>query len=132
MSVIFSGTNSTFTKMDLGDIAPFTSRTLNSVVWIYLIIDTNLNLSLLTWEHSKQLAKSFKKWNAPCHWIMTMDKTKNVLPSLKHSVHKMLSNNAVYLINCPQCESSYVGQTTRRMQQSFKDPAGSKGPIRTH
>ena len=63
---------------------------------------------------------------------MTLDKTKNVLPSLKPSVPKMLQNNAVYLIKCPRCESSYVGQTTRHLQQRFREHVGNKGPIKTH
>ena len=63
--------------------------------------------------------------------IITLDKTKNVLPSLKPCVPKMLQNNAVYIIKCPRCESSYVGQTTRHLQQRFKEHVGNKGPIRT-
>ena len=64
--------------------------------------------------------------------IMTLDKTKNLLQSLKPSVRKMLRNNPVYLIKCPWCESSYVGQTTRHLQQLFREHVGNKGPIKTN
>ena len=81
---------------------------------------------------TEQLAKSFRKLNAPCILIMTLDKTKNVLPSLKPSVPKMLQNNAVYQIKCSRCGSSYVGQTSRHLQQRFREHVGNKGPIKTH
>ena len=51
--------------------------------------------------------------------IMTLHKTKNILPQIKPSVPKMLQNNVVYKITCPRCESSYVGQTTRPLQKRF-------------
>ena len=81
---------------------------------------------------TEQLAKSFRKLNAPCTLIMTLDKTKNVLPTLKPSVPKMLQSNVVYKISCPRCKSSYVGQTTRHLQQRFKEHVGNKGPIKSH
>ena len=81
---------------------------------------------------TEQLAKSFKKLNAPCKVIMTLNKTKHNLPALKPSVPRMLQNNVVYQITCPRCMSSYVGQTTRHLQQRFREHSGNKGPIKTH
>ena len=60
---------------------------------------------------TEQLAKSFRKLNAPCKIIMTLKKIRHVLPALKPPVPKMLQNNVVYNITCPRCNSSYVGQT---------------------
>ena len=44
----------------------------------------------------------------------------------------MLRNNVVYQIICPRCKSSYVGQTSRHLQQRFKEHIGNKGPMKTH
>ena len=63
---------------------------------------------------------------------MTLDKTKNLLPSLKPYVPKMFQSNVVYKISCPRCESSYVGQTTRHLQQRFREHVGNKGPLKSH
>ena len=81
---------------------------------------------------TEQLAPFLKILNAPCSMIMKLDRTKNVLPSIKPSVPKMLQNNAVYKITCPLCESSHVGATTRNLQQRFKEHVGNKGPIKAH
>ena len=79
-----------------------------------------------------KLALSYKKLNAPCKVIMTMNKTKQTLPSLKPLVPKMLQSNVVYKIVCPRCESSYVGQTARHLQQRFREHVGNKGPVKSH
>ena len=81
---------------------------------------------------TEKLAVSFKNLNAPCRLIMTLEKTKTVLPSLKPFVPDMLRNNVVYQIQCPRCKSSYVGQTSRHLQQRFKEHIGNKGPIKSH
>ena len=44
----------------------------------------------------------------------------------------MLQNNVVYNITCPRCNSSYVGQTARHLQQRFKEHVGNRGPMKTH
>ena len=81
---------------------------------------------------TEQLARSFKKLNAPCNVIMTTKKMKFELPSLKPLVPRMLQSNVVYQISCPGCNSSYVGQTTRHLQRRFKEHTGNKGPVKTH
>ena len=81
---------------------------------------------------TEQLAKSFRKLNAPCRVIMTTKKTKTVLPSLKPNVPKMLQNAVVYKIDCPGCESSYVGQTVRHLQRRFREHLGCNGLMRKH
>ena len=81
---------------------------------------------------TEKLAVSLKKLNAPCRLIMTLKKTKYSLPPLKPFVPDMFKNNVVYQIVCPRCKSSYVGQTTRHLQQRFKEHIGNKGPIKTH
>ena len=81
---------------------------------------------------TERLAKSFRKLNAPCKVIMTLKKIRNFLPALKPPIPKMLQNNVVYKILCPRCESSYVGQTVRHLQQRFREHVGNKGPMKTH
>ena len=81
---------------------------------------------------TEELAKSFRKMNAPCKIIMTTTKTKSVLPSLKPAVPKMLQSNVVYKIDCPGCDSSYVGQTVRHLQRRFREHIGNKGPMKSH
>ena len=63
---------------------------------------------------------------------MTLEKTKTALPPLKIIVPKMLKSNVVYEISCPRCKSSYVGQTSRHLQQRFREHMGSQGIIRHH
>ena len=35
-------------------------------------------------------------------------------------------------IDCPGCDSSYVGQTVRHLQRRFREHIGNKGPMKTH
>ena len=44
----------------------------------------------------------------------------------------MLFSNVVYKIDCPGCNSSYVGQTVRHLQRRFREHIGNKGPMKTH
>ena len=81
---------------------------------------------------TEQLAKSFRKLNAPCKLVMKTKKTKTVLPSLKPMVPKMLQSAVVYKITCPGCNSSYVGQTLRHVQRRFQEHIGNNGLMRKH
>ena len=63
---------------------------------------------------------------------MTLVKTKSEVSALKTPVPHMLQNNLVYQINCPGCSASYVGQTSRLLQQRFKEHMGSRGLIKNH
>ena len=44
----------------------------------------------------------------------------------------MLQNYLVYKITCPGCKASYVGQTSRLLQQRFREHVGSRGLIKIH
>ena len=44
----------------------------------------------------------------------------------------MLRSNVVYKITCSQCNLSYVGQTSRHLQQRFKEHIGSQGLLKKH
>ena len=41
-------------------------------------------------------------------------------------------SNVVYEITCSQCNLSYVGQTSRHLQQRFKEHIGSSGLLKKH
>ena len=79
-----------------------------------------------------QLAQLFKRINAPCRVIMKTKKIKSFLPSLKPVVPKMLRSAVVYKIDCPGCDSSYVGFTSRPLQQRVCEHLGKNGVIRGH
>ena len=81
---------------------------------------------------SEKFAQSLRKLNAPCKVIMTLVKTKNIVSKLKPPVPNMLQSNVVYKITCPRCKSSYVGQTSRHMQQRFREHIGARGLIKIH
>ena len=72
------------------------------------------------------------KLHAPFKVILTLRKTKNVITSLKVPVPNMLQSNVVYKITCSQCKLSYVGQTSRHLQQRLKEHIGSSGLLRKH
>jgi len=63
---------------------------------------------------------------------MTLSKTKHLVSSLKFPILDMLQSNVVYQIICSRCQSSYVGQTSRHLQQRFREHIGSKGILRKH
>ena len=81
---------------------------------------------------TEHFVSSLKKLNAPCRFVMTLTKTKSEISKLKTSVPHMLQNNLVYKITCPGCDASYVGQTTRLLQQRFREHVGSRGLIKNH
>ena len=63
---------------------------------------------------------------------MKTKKIKSVLPPLKPAVPKLLRSAVVYKIDCPGCESSYVGFTSRHLQQCVREHLGKSGVIRKH
>ena len=81
---------------------------------------------------TESFAHSLRKLNAPCKVIMTLNKTKSEISKLKAPVPFMLTSNVVYQINCPGCQASYVGQTSRLLQSRFREHIGSKGLIKNH
>ena len=63
---------------------------------------------------------------------MTTKKVKTVMPSLKSPVPKMHMSNVVYKLNCPRCNSSYVGQTSRHLLHRTREHLGNRGIMRAH
>ena len=83
-------------------------------------------------RETDKLANAFYRLNAPCKVIMTTQKTKTVMPSLKPEVPKMLLSNVVYKIDCPRCKSSYIGQTSRILLRRTREHLGNRGIVRAH
>ena len=81
---------------------------------------------------TEHFAQSLRKLNAPCKVIMKLNKTKAEISKLKTPVPHMLQNNVVYQIDCPGCKASYVGQTSRHLQQRFREHIGLRGIIKKH
>ena len=81
---------------------------------------------------TEKFAQSLHKLYAPCKIIMTCKKTKSLISTLKVPVPDMLQSNVVYKITCSQCKLSYVGQTSRHVQQRFKEHIGTQGLLKKH
>ena len=81
---------------------------------------------------TEHFAQSLRKLNAPLKVVMTLTKTKDEISYLKTPVPHMLQNNVVYQINCPSCNASYVGKTSRHLKQRFSEHMGSSGIMRKH
>ena len=79
-----------------------------------------------------KFVQSLYKLHAPCKVVLTLQKTKSVISTLKVPVPYMIQSNVVYKITCPQCNLSYVGQTSRHVQQRFKEHIGSQGLLKKH
>ena len=63
---------------------------------------------------------------------MTTRKIKTCLPSLKPPVPRMLLSNVVYQLTCPGCSASYVGMTTRHIQQRCREHLRNGGTMKAH
>ena len=81
---------------------------------------------------SEKFEQSLKKLNAPCKVIYTLKKIKTLLPSLKPPVEKSLKSGLVYKIDCPRCNSCYVGMTSRHLLTRFKEHLKSSSPVSKH
>ena len=64
--------------------------------------------------------------------ILTLQKTKNALPSLKPPTEIALKGGVVYKITCPGCSSCYVGQTTRHLLNRVREHKRSGTPVGNH
>ena len=81
---------------------------------------------------SDQFKRSLNKLNAPCNVIFTLRKLKTILPPLKASVEKSYKSCVVYKINCPRCQSCYVGYTCRHLITRIKEHRCPKAPVSIH
>ena len=80
---------------------------------------------------SDQFSKRLKRTTGN-NVIFTMRKLKTALPSLKAKVPRMLKSNVVYQINCPGCQSSYVGQTTRHLSTRIREHSRTSSNVGEH
>ena len=65
--------------------------------------------------HTDQFVKYLKESGAPVQVVLTIQKLKSCLPSLKQRVPMMLRSNLVYKFTCPRCNACYVGKTCRHL-----------------
>ena len=98
----------------------------NSPVKVNLIIQYQ---GLPTDNFIKQLKRS----NAPIQPVVTLQKQKTFLPSLKRGVKEELRSSVVYKITCPGCHACYIGQTSRHMITGFREHSNQKSkPVWKH
>ena len=78
--------------------------------------------------------KRLKESGVPVQVVLTVQKIKSTLPSLKPTVPKMLKSNVVYEIKCPRCNACYdVGKTSRHLTDRIREhKSKSNGPVRKH
>ena len=81
---------------------------------------------------TEHFARALHKLEAPCIVVMTLRKTKTVLPSLKPPVDKELRSGVVYKIQCSRCQACYVGQTARHLTTRISEHKTKKGPVKEH
>ena len=81
---------------------------------------------------SDQFQRSLHKLNAPCIVTFTLKKLKTTLPSLKSSIEKSYKSSVVYKINCPRCQSCYVGYTCRHLITRIKEHRCPRAPVTIH
>ena len=81
---------------------------------------------------TEEYCRSLRKCHAPCHPVLTLRKLKTVLPSLKPRVDKKIRSSLVYKLNCPRCESCYIGQTTQYLIDRFRQHLHTSQPVGKH
>ena len=64
--------------------------------------------------------------------IFTTTKLWSCLPSLKSKVVKLLTSRVVYRIQCPGCNSCYVGQTARHLTSRLTEHKRRTSPLGAH
>ena len=65
---------------------------------------------------TEDYARALHRCKAPCTIVMTLQKLRTVLPSLKPSVEKEIRSGIVYKMKCPRCFACYVGYTIRHLK----------------
>ena len=82
---------------------------------------------------TENLIKQLKRSNAPVQRILTLQKQKTYLPTLKPVVKEQLRCHVVYKLTCPGCQSCYDDQTSRQLITRFKEHKNQRNkPVRKH
>ena len=78
---------------------------------------------------TEDFAQVLHKLKAPCIVVMTIRKTKTVLPSLKPPVNIGQRIGFVYKIQCLHCQACYIGQTARNITTRISEHKSKKSPL---
>ena len=81
---------------------------------------------------TERFEQSLKRCMAPCKVVYTLCKVKSVLLSLKTPVEKAFKSGLVYQIRRSQCNSCYVGQTSRHLLNRSKEHHRKATPVSSH
>ena len=77
--------------------------------------------------------KKLKEKGVSVQPVITLQKIKYVLPSLKPSIGKDIKSRVVYKVTCPGCQTCYVGQTSRHLRTRLAEHKNRKDqPVRIH
>ena len=79
------------------------------------------------------LVRQLNKIQSPrIRTILTLRKLKTTLPSLKSPVPLQYRSRVVYQIECPGCQSSYVGCTIRHLSARIGEHRNARTPVGSH
>ena len=81
-------------------------------------------------RESDHFARQLRRQNVST--IFTTRKLRSCLPSLKSKVVKSLTSRVVYRIQCPGCNSCYVGQTARHLTTRLTEHKRQTSPLGAH
>ena len=81
---------------------------------------------------TERFQTSLERIKAPCKVVLTLQKLKSTLPSLKPKIEKVLQSGVVYQITCPRCDSRYVGQSVRHLTTRVKEHSRLSSPVGIH
>ena len=81
-------------------------------------------------RESDHFARQLRSQNVST--IFTTRKLRSCLPSLKSKVEKSLISRVVYCIQCPGCDSRYVGQTARHLTTRLTEHKRRTSPLGAH
>ena len=80
-----------------------------------------------------KFVKRLKDSGAPVQAVMTLQKLRSYMPSLKVAVTKLLKSRVVYKLSCPRCSACYVSRTSRHLLTRFNEHRTKKTqPVLKH
>ena len=82
--------------------------------------------------HGVETMNFVKKFSNQIQFILTTEKLRKYVSSLKCPVPKLFQSNVVYCITCSGCDALYVGQTSRHLTTRLDEHSRKGTPVATH
>ena len=83
-------------------------------------------------SETDNLVRQLNKVAVPIRTVLVLRKLTTALPSLKTQVPTPLRSRVVYHIQCPGCQASYVGSTSRHLQARVAEHRSRGTPVGEH